>query len=225
MKAYLQSRWCEAARWTFCVVVVAGGSLLSTAEVVDRIVATVNRRAILESELDETVRFECLLNSRPLQSVSSDDRAATLQRLIDQALIEEQMRASSFVSAKPEEITARVRELRQTVPAWKTDEGWRAALAAYGLTEEDVEERTAVQVNTLHYLDLRFRPEIHIDRRAMESYYRERLLPEMRAAGWSNVPFEQVAPKIEQLLIEQRLNELQDRWLRGLRLQGDIQVR
>jgi len=224
MKADLQSRWYEAARWTLCVV-VAGFSLLSTAEVVDRIVATVNRRAILESEWDEAVRFECLQNTRPLQSVTSDDRAATLQRLIDQELIAEQMRASSFVPATPEEIAARVGDLRQTVPAWKTDEGWRAAMAAYGLTEEDVEERTALQVNVLHYLDLRFRPEIHIDRKAMENYYHERLLPEMRGAGWSDVPFEQVAPKIEQLLVEQRLNELQDRWVRGLRLQGEIQVR
>jgi hypothetical protein len=118
-----------------------------------------------------------------------------------------------------------VGELRQTVPAWKTDDGWRAALAAYGLTEEDVEERTAVQVNVLRYLDLRFRPEIHIERRAVENYYRQRLLPEMRAAGWSDVPFEQVAPKIERLLTEQRLNELQDQWVRSLRLQGDIRIR
>ena len=135
------------------------------------------------------------------------------------------MRTSSFVPATPEEIAGRVRELRRTGPAWKTDDGWRAALAAYGLTEEDVGERMAVQVDLLRYLDLRFRPEIHIDRRAMENYYRERLLPEMRGAGWSDVPFEQVAPKIEQLLIEQQLNELQDRWVRGLRLQAEIQVR
>ena len=227
MSSHFQFGGCVAARRTLMVVAVllTGWGLCWTAEVVDRIVATVNRRAILESEWDEAVRFECLLNGRPLSSVTSDDRTATLQRLIDQELIVEQMRASSFVPATPEEVAARVRELRQTVPAWKTDEGWRAALTAYGLTEEDVEERTAVQVNLLRYLDLRFRPEIHIDRRIMENYYREHLLPEMRGAGWSDVPFEQVASKIEQLLIEQRLNELQDRWVRGLRLQGEIQVR
>jgi len=225
MKAHLQSRWYEAARWTFCVVVVAGCSLLSTAEVIDRIVATVNRRAILESEWDEAVRFECLLNSRRLQDVTQNDRIATLERLIDQELIVEQMRASSFVPATPEDAAGRVRGLRQTLPAWKTDDGWRAALAAYGLTEEDVEGRAAVQLNVLRYLDLRFRPEIHIERRAMENYYRQQLLPEMRAAGWPDTPFEQVAPKIEELLIEQRLNELQDQWVRGLRLQANIQVR
>jgi len=53
MNAHLQSVWYAAARRTLCaVVVVAGCSLLSTAEVIDRIVATVNHHAILQSEWD-----------------------------------------------------------------------------------------------------------------------------------------------------------------------------
>jgi len=227
MKAACQSAGHTAIRRAWLALFLVFGSVLCTQseEVIDRIVATVNRRAILASEWDEAIRFECLLNGRRLQDLTSNDRLATLERLIDQELIAEQMRVSSFVPATPEEIAARVHELRQTVPAWRSDDGWRAALAAYGLTEEDAEERTAIQLNVLRYLDLRFRPEVHIDRRAMENYYRERLLPEMRSAGWSDVPFEQVAPKIEQVLIEQQLNELQDRWVRGLRLQADVQVR
>jgi len=222
MRAHLQSGW----RALLAVaVVLAGSELCLGAQVIDRIVATVDRHAILESELDEALRFECLMNGRQLKDVTSNHRLQMLERLIDQALIEEQMRASSFVPASLGEVDSRVRELRQTVPTWKTDVGWNAALVACGLSEEDVKERVAVQVNLLHYLDLRFRPEIHIERRAMENYYRQQLLPEMRAAGWPDTPFEQVAPKIEQLLIEQRLNELQDRWVRGLRLQADIQVR
>jgi len=219
MRDHLQSGW----RALLAVAVVLAGCL--RAQVIDRIVATVNRHAILESELDEAVRFECLMNGRQLKDVTSGARMQSLERLIDQALIEEQMRASSFVPAAAEEIDSRVRDLRQTVPAWKTGVGWSSALVAYGLSEEDVKERVAVQVNLLHYLDLRFRPEIHIERRAMENYYRQQLLPEMRAAGWPDTPFEQVAPKIEQLLIEQRLNELQDQWARALRLQGDVRVR
>jgi len=226
MSSHFQCGRCVARRTLMvAALLLAGSGLCQAAEVIDRIVATVNGDVILESEWDEAVRFEFLVSGRPLKEVTTGDRRLTLERLIDQALIREQMRASSFVPATPEEVAAHVGELRQTVPAWKTDDGWRAALAAYGLTEEDVEERTAVQVNVLRYLDLRFRPEIHIERRAVENYYRQRLLPEMRAAGWSDVPFEQVAPKIERLLTEQRLNELQDQWVRSLRLQGDIRIR
>jgi len=225
MRDHLQSRWYAAARCTLCVAMVAGCSLLSVAEVIDRIVATVNRHAILQSEWDEAVEFERLMKGSSLPDATQGSRIQTLERLIDQELIAEQMSASSFVPATAEDIASRVRDLRQTVPAWKTDDGWRSALASYGLTEADVEERTAVQVNLSRYLDLRFRPEIRIERRAMDDYYRQQLLPQMRAAGWPDTPFDQVAPKIEQLLIEQRMNELQDEWLRSLRLQADIQVR
>jgi len=225
MRTCYPSRWCGAVRCALCVIVAATASQFPAAQVIDRIVATVNRHAILQSEWDEAVAFECLVNSRPLQEVTTDGRIQTLERLIDQQLVAEQMAASSFAPATAEDVAGRVRELRQVVPAWKTDEGWHAALAMYGLTEEDVRERTGVQLNLTRYLDLRFRPEIHIDRRAMENYYRQQLLPQMRASGLKDTPFEQVAPKIEQLLVEQRLSELQDQWLRTLRLQSEIQVR
>jgi len=222
----LQSRSYLAARRMLCVVVlVAGCSLLSAAEVIDRIVATVNRHPILQSEWDEAVEFESLSSGRPLAAVTPEDRKQTLERLIDQQLIAEQMRASSFVPAKPDEVAGKVRELRQTVPAWQADDGWRAALAAYNLTEEDVEERTAIQVNLLRYLDQRFRPQIRIDQKAIESYYGEQLLPQLRRAHAPEPPLSQVAPTIEQLLVEQRLNEIQGLWVRGLRLQAEIQVR
>ncbi len=227
MRLGVQSGWHAGGRraWFAMAVVLAGSGLCCMAVVIDRIVATVNRHAILESEWDEAVGFECLLNGRPLKDVTPGDRRQTLERLIDQELMAEQMRASSFVPATPEEIAGRVRELRQTVPAWKTDDGWRAALAGCGLTEEDVEERTAVQVNLLRYLDLRFRHEIRIDQRAIENYYREQLLPQLGKAGAPEPPLQQVAPTIEQLLVEQRLNELQSQWVRTLRLQAEIHVR
>jgi len=225
MKARLPSRWCRAVRCSFCVLLVAGFSLCSMSEVLERIVATVNRHAILQSEWDEAVAFECLMNDRPLQEMTGADRTQTLDRLIDQELIAEQMSGSSFVPATADQIGARVRELRQAVPAWKTDDGWRAALAKCGLTEEDAEERTAVQLNLSRYLDLRFRPQIHIERRTIEEYYQQKLLPEMRASGWPDKPFDQVAPKIEQLLTEQRMSELQDDWVRSLRLQAHIRLR
>jgi hypothetical protein len=98
-------------------------------------------------------------------------------------------------------------------------------LAAYGLSEEDVAERTAIQVNLLRYLDLRFRSQVHISSRAIENYYRDQLLPQLRRTGAVEPPLQQVAAKIEQLLTEQRLNELQSQWVRTLRLQAGVQVR
>jgi len=227
MRNRLQSGWHGVLRRVLFAIAVAlaGCGLCRAEQVIDDIIATVNRHAILESELEEALGFECLVNSRPLRDFTSDDRHQTLQRLIDQELIAEEMRSSSFVPATAAEISERIRELRKTVPTWKTDEGWHAALAGCGLTKEDVEERIALQVNLLRYLDLRFRPEVRIDRRAIENYYREQLLPQLRRAGTPEPPLNQVAPMIEQLLVEQRINQLQSQWVRTLRSQAEVQVR
>jgi hypothetical protein len=211
--------------WWLLAVIVAGCGLCPAEQTVDRIAAIVNRHAILASEWEEALGFECLVNGRPLPDFTPADHNQTLQRLIDQELIAEQMSATSWAPATAEEIASRVRDLRNTQPAWKTDEGWRAALAACGLTGDDVEERVAVQVNLLRYLDRRFRPEVRIDQRAIETYYREQLLPQLRRAGSPQPPLNQVAPMIEQLLVEQQINQLQSQWLRTQRSQSEIQVR
>jgi hypothetical protein len=211
--------------WWLLAVIVAGCGLCPAEQTVDRIVATVNRHAILASEWEEALGFECLVNGRPLQDFTPADQNQTLQRLIDQELIAQQMRATSYVPPTAGEIGNRVRDLRNTQPAWKTDEGWRAALDACGLSEADVEERVEVQVNLLRYIDLRFRPEIRIDQRAIANYYRQQLLPQLQRAGSPQPPLNQVAPMIEQLLLEQRMNQLQNQWLRTLRSQAEIQMR
>lgn len=226
MSHHFQSSYGSGQRaWWVVALILAGCRLCPAAELIDRIVATVNRHAILESEWEEALGFECLVNGRPLQDVTPADRDQTLQRLIDQQLIVEQMRASSFVPATADEISSRLRELRNTLPAWKTEGGWRAALAGCGLSEDDVQERIALQVNVLRYLDLRFRPEIRIDQRAIANYYREQLLPQLRRTGTPEPPLQQVAPMIEQLLVERRLNELQSQWVRTLRSQAEVRVR
>jgi len=62
----------------FCVQLARAG------EVIDRIVATVNGRIVLESDWDDALCYEALLNGRPLSQFTSDERRAVLDRLIDQ---------------------------------------------------------------------------------------------------------------------------------------------
>src|SRR5205085_11265574 len=82
-------------------------------EVIDRIVATVNRHAILESELDEAIRYESFLNQKSFHALSQSDRQATLQRLVDQALIAQEMERGNFHSSDASEVAAKVQEIRQ----------------------------------------------------------------------------------------------------------------
>ena len=84
-------------------------------QVIDRIVATVNGHIILQSDWDEALCYEALLNGRSLNQFTDDDRRAVLDRLIDQELLGEQMKSASFQHASQSEAAARVAEARKAV--------------------------------------------------------------------------------------------------------------
>src|ERR1700730_19102905 len=76
-------------------------------EVIDRIVATVNGRIILQSDLDEALGYEALLNNRNLSQFTDDDRRSVLDRLIDQELLRGQLKSADFKHASEAEAAAR----------------------------------------------------------------------------------------------------------------------
>ena len=102
--------------------------LAHAGQVIDRIVATVNGHIILQSDWDEALSYEALLNGRALNEFTEDDRRAVLDRLIDQELLAEQMKSANFKHASEEEAEARVAEARKQYPDAATDEGWQSVL-------------------------------------------------------------------------------------------------
>ncbi len=214
----------QPAFWAV-IAVLCLGSAAAAGEIIDRIVATVDHHAILASEWDEEIRIECLLNGRPPAAVSAEEKRKALDRLVDQALIREQMDAVSFPRATPEQVAAQLKTIRAQNPAWSTDAGWNQALTAYSLAPDDIAAYAAAQYDILHFVDQRFRPGIHIDRRTIQQYYSEQFLPELRRGGAAEVPLKEVSPKIEELLVQQRMDELLTAWLHTLRTQTPVQVR
>jgi parvulin-like peptidyl-prolyl isomerase len=191
-------------------------------DVIDRVVATVNGRVILQSDWDDAVCYEAFAEARPLDQVTRADRKAALDRLIDQELLREQMPATE-IRATAEEIQERVQEIRQKYSG--TDEAaWRALLQRYGLTEKELEARVALQLGVMRLVDARLRPTIQIDSRSIESYYQETLIPQLRQAGSKEVPLAEVTPKIKELLTQQKMNQLLMAWLQNLRAESDIRT-
>ena len=111
---------------------------MARAEIVDRIVATVNGHIILQSDWDEALCYEALLNGRPLSEFSADERRAVLDRLIDQELLSEQMKSAYFQHASEAEAATTVAEARKRYPEAATAEGWQSMLAKFQLTEKDL---------------------------------------------------------------------------------------
>ena len=191
-------------------------------DVLDRIVATVNSQIILQSEWQDAIRYEAFVDGRSLDQVQAGDRKAALDHLIDQELLREQMRSSGYPHASNEEVEKRVQEIRKQYPEAETETGWQAALARYGLTEGELKQRVALQVDLLGLVDARLRPNVVIDSKSIESYYNQELLPKLRQSGADQVPLAEVTPKIKELLTQQKMNQMLVAWLQDLRSGSEI---
>lgn len=201
-------------------------SCFAQPQVVDRMVAVVNKRVILQSELDQAARVEFLLQGKPISSLTQADRAAVLDQLIDRALLDQQIINSDIVDPTPQELAAKIKEVRQNFPgaAGQSDDRWKAVLAAYGLTQQDLEEQLSSQARILRFVDLRFRGLVRIEKDAVETYYQQQFVPEMRKRNAAPPPLAEVSDKIEQILVEQKIDGLLTEWLKTLRTQAHIET-
>jgi hypothetical protein len=129
--------------------------------------------------------------------------------------LREQVRPSQPAPAN--QVAARVAEVRKLYPDCPTDETWRAKLQRYGLTESALEHRLGREIQLMKLVEDRLRPAVQIDEHAVESYYNEQLLPQLKKAGDHAKPLTEVFGRIKDLLAEKKMNELLSGWLANLR--------
>lgn len=213
----------------FCAVVIWAASLLLTTpswagDIVDRVVATVNGKIILQSDWEDALRSEACVEGHSPAELNSDERKAALDHLIDQELLREQMHASDFQHATEKDVAQRLTEIRQQHPEAATPPGWQAFLTSCGLTEDQLARYVGLQLDLMRLVDARLRPNVSIDAKSIESYYNREFLPQLRQSGAGEVPLAEVSPKIKELLTQQKVNELLVVWLHNLRSGSDIRT-
>jgi peptidyl-prolyl cis-trans isomerase SurA len=195
-----------------------------SAQVIDRIIATVNSHVILQSDWDEALCYEALLTNRTLTQFTDDDRRAVLDRLIDQELLSEQMKSADFPHATDAEVAARVADARKQYPQASSSDAWQALLAGYHLAEKDLLAHVRQQIDVMRLVDARLRPAVEIDSKSIEAYYRDQFVPKLKQSGASEVPLAEVSAKIRELLTEQKVSELLVSWLQTLRSEGQVHI-
>jgi peptidyl-prolyl cis-trans isomerase SurA len=196
----------------------------AVAEVVDRIVATVNGRVILQSDLDEALCYDALLTGRSLADFTDDDRRATLDRLIDQELLREQMKSADFRHATDTEVSARIADARKQYPQAVTDDSWRSLLTRYHISEKELFAHVRQQIDVMRLVDARLRPAVQIDTKSIEAYYRDQFVPKLKQSGAFEVPLPEVSAKIRELLTEEKVSEMLVSWLQTLRSEGQVHI-
>lgn len=215
---------------TYVTAVLIGllmGSLARPAaagEMIDRIVAIVNGRIILQSDWNDALRYEGLLSARALSDFTEDDRRAVLDRLIDQELLGEQMKSALIKHASEEEAAAQVAQVRQLYPDAATDDGWKAVLAKFGVTEKAFAAHVQQEIDLMRLVDAHLRPTVQIDSKSIEAYYRDKFVPQLKQSGAGEVPLEEVSAKIREMLTEEKVSELMVSWLQSLRSESKVNV-
>lgn len=215
-------RYFHAAIVLLCLLLPAA-SIASVAEVIDGIVATVNGQPLFQSDWEDAICFEAFMQQKPIAQVSQADRVKALQRLLDRQLLEAQIGGETFLQPSPDDVAKDVAKLRAQLPHGADDQAWHQALAAYGLTSETLNEHLRAEVRILNFVEVRLRPNIHVQPEEVETYYKNQLVPDLQKNGSAVVTFNEAEPRIRELLVQQRMDELLDAWLHNLRQQAEIQ--
>ena len=211
------------SRWLIYGLLFLCGSRVHAGEVLDGILATVNGHVILQSDVDEELRYENLMSGHEQQGTNDDDRKKILDRLVDRELLTEQVSTTEFAPTTADEIEKQLEQVKSDYTQ-NIKTSWTAAIASHGFTETEIRDRIALELNQWKLIDARLRPSVQIDQTAIEDYYNRQFLPELRRSGAQPISLQEGAPKIRELLTQQKINEALASWLETLRSQAQVRI-
>ena len=192
----------------------------------DRVVAVVNDDLILESDLDEETRMAAF---QPIGGQTTATREELIERLIDRALILQQIELQPEASITDAQVDAELRVLRTNIPECVqydcvTDTGWEKFVAAQGFTVEELRERWRQRMEVLRFVEARFRMGIRISQAETDAYYTTTLVPAYEKEKVTAPTEATIADQIQEILLQQQVDKLLDDWLTSLRAEGSVKI-
>jgi hypothetical protein len=204
------------------VFFVLAGSLLAgaaTAEIIDRISVVVGRQVIKASDIERDVRVTSFLNAvEPSLTVEARRQAAS--RLIDQALIRDQVRSGEFPRASLADANRLLASIRED--RFPSDAQFRSALIHYGIGEAELRERLLWQLTVLRFIDAKFRPQVFLTDQEVQDYSNAHIGALRKAHPEAKTVAELQAPARE-LMEGEKVNQLLNEWLEQSRKEARIE--
>jgi hypothetical protein len=165
----------------------------ASGEVVERIVAVVDGRPLMLSEV------------RLVQELRGLERGPALEALIDeQLMLREASRLAQSVVTEGDEQRA-YQSLLQRIPN------------APALPESDLRRVVRRQAAILKYVEYRFRPQVQVADAAVRDAYEREYGPRADAPS-----FEAAAPALRRQLVDRELDEKIEAWVKELRAGAEI---
>ncbi len=199
-------------------------AMTASAQRLDRLAVTIDSTVITERDLFDHLRLAAFLNGQPPRFDAASLRGAA-DRLIEQHLIRREMQATRYGSPDPSLVEQlRLGFLRDRFRGDET--AFLAALRAAGLNEAQLRAAFEWQLAVLRFVEYRFRPGIEISAAETEEFYRDRF-PDLwqRRNDSPAPPLADVRDEINEILIEERIDNLLDRWLNQARTTLNVRLR
>jgi hypothetical protein len=194
------------------VSIVAMMTLAASAAVIDRVAVSVGTEAITESEIEREIRITALLNTEtPDLSPASKHKAA--ERLVEQALIRREIELSRYPTPEMSDIEKTLDQIKSI--RFGGEKGFQQALGGLGLTEDDVKRQLLWQTTLLRFVEMRFRPGVHVTEEDIREYFDKEIRP--ITANGSGVSLEDYRDRIEQAISGQRADKELDAWMKEAR--------
>jgi len=188
---------------------------VSAQDVVDRIVAKVESDIILMSDVQRLARYQVFLDGKSLSD------AEILDKLIDQWIVRNEAGVARFPQPSEEDVNRSMERLKRS---FSSPQEFESRKAQSGLTDEQIRQFMTAQLYYSSYLDSRFRPVIQIDEKAIEDFYKTRVVPRAESRGQTPPPLENARDFIQEALVQRAINEQADRWLKESRARVRVEI-
>jgi hypothetical protein len=203
-------------------LLLAFANTLYSTTVVDRIVVIVGRHAIKLSDIYRDLRVTEFLNHEPLNDSTGAKRNAA-ERLIDQAIIGDEIANGGYSLRLDVDADALLRQLRQDRFASSDDRMCRE-LALYSLTKDQLRSQLLWQLVVLRFIDQKFHPGVLVTDEDVHTYYAQHRT-ELRRAYPQIESLQALEAKSRWLLEGERINQDFGQWLDQVRKQTRIEYR
>ncbi|HXH67818.1 MAG TPA: hypothetical protein VNI81_11505 [Candidatus Limnocylindrales bacterium] len=184
-------------------------------EVIDRIVARVETDIILLSDVRQLSRYQSFLDGKP----QSD--ADILNRLIDQWIVRSEAGVARFPQPSGEDVDRSIERLKRS---FSSPEEFQSRQKLSGISDDEIRRFVRAQLYLSNYLDSRFRPSIQIDEKAIEEFYKNRVVPRAESRKQTPPTLDNARDFIQEALVQRAINEQADLWLKESRSRVRVEI-
>jgi hypothetical protein len=195
----------------------------AAAATIDRIAVSVGNRVITASDIEREIRVNAFLDGVP-PDLSPKARRAAAERMVEQRLIRHELEISRYPVPPVSEVQPPLAQFRKE--HFPDDAEYRRALAAAGISAQDVLDELLWQRTLLMFIEVRFRPAVQVTDKEIQDYFTKVVGPAARAAHPGQpVTLEDYRDRIETKLTGERQDREMETWLQQVRRRTEIVFR